>query len=258
MFTISNFRPRLVATSLMAAAVLAGSLVAACSSGASAEAPASTPVSQSTAVAAASPSASHHAASPADPYASASAPAATDASATNERALYSAMRTLWAQHMEWTYSTVVAFATNEPALQPTVTRLLQNQKDIGAAVVPYYGQAAGDQLAALLSAHIEDAVPVLTAAKAGDKPALDTALTQWYANAQQIADFLASANPDWDQTDMREMMKTHITQTTAYASDILNGDWTAAIAAFDEAEAHMTEMADMLSQGIIAQFPDKF
>jgi len=100
---------------------------------------------------------------------------------------------------------------------------------------------------------------VLQAAKAGDKAALDTALADWYANAQEIADFLASANPDnWEQSAVREMMKGHIDQTTAYASSVLTGDYEGAIKTYDEAAAHMAEMADALSAGIVAQFPDKF
>lgn len=71
-----------------------------------------------------------------------------------------AMRKLWADHMHYTFNTVDAFFHNQDALQPALARLLQNQKDIGAAIVPYYGQAAGDTLASLLTTHILDAVPV--------------------------------------------------------------------------------------------------
>ncbi len=57
---------------------------------------------------------------------------------------------------------------------------------------------------------------------------------------------------------MREMMTTHITQTTAYASAVLSGDYQGAIATYDQAQAHMSDMADTLSAGIIAQFHRKF
>jgi hypothetical protein len=181
---------------------------------------------------------------------------ATDSSAVT--ALHSAMRTLWAQHMEWTWTTVVAFASDSPALDADLHRLLRNQADIGAAVATYYGSAAGAQLTDLLTTHINEAVPVLTAAKAGDSAALQEALDDWYANAQDIADFLSRANPAWKQGEMRQMMKGHIEQTVAYASDVLGGKYGEAVTAYDAAEAHMTEMADMLSGGIVAQFPARF
>jgi hypothetical protein len=178
---------------------------------------------------------------------------------TGEQAtLRVAIRSLWSQHMELTYATVVAFASDSPALQATMTRLLQNQADIGDALAPYYGSDAGNQLTDLLSTHIEEAVPVLTAAKNGDDAGLTAAVDTWYANAQEIADFLASANPGWEQADMRQMMKGHITQTIGYASDVLAGSYDAALEKYDEAEAHMTEMADMLTAGLVEQFPDKF
>jgi hypothetical protein len=132
------------------------------------------------------------------------------------------MQKLWSDHMQWTFATVDAFYHNKGGLDAQLNRLLKNQKDLGAALVPVYSQAAGDKLASLLNTHIMQAVPVLTAAQKGDQAALKIALDNWYANAQEIADFLASANPkNWNQADMRKMMKTHIDQTTrATASKI--------------------------------------
>ena len=49
-----------------------------------------------------------------------------------------------------------------------VKRLLRNQDDIGNAIKPYYGDAAGDKLTALLKEHITTAAEVVTAAKAND------------------------------------------------------------------------------------------
>ncbi len=173
--------------------------------------------------------------------------------------LHTAMQKLWADHMVWTYATVDAYYHNPTAFQPSLDRLLQNQKDIGAAIVPYYGQAAGDKLAELLTIHIKQAVPVLAAAKNNDKPGLDKALADWYANAKDIANFLTSANPkNWPATATEPMMKTHIDQTTGYAVALLKNDYAGAIKTFDEASKHMSEMGTVLANGIINQYPDKF
>jgi hypothetical protein len=174
-------------------------------------------------------------------------------------ALYTAMHTLWAQHMEWTYATVDAFFHDQKALTPTLNRLLTNQRDIGDAVASYYGKDAGDQLTKLLTTHINDAVPVLQAAQAGDKPKLDRALATWFANAKDIADFLSAANPEnWPQSATEPMLKTHISQTTAYAVDLLKGDYAQSIKDYDKAEQHMLMLSDVLAKGVIAQFPEKF
>lgn len=173
-------------------------------------------------------------------------------------ALHRAMRVLWEQHMEWTYATVAAFAAGTPGLTPTVERLLQNQSDIGDAIKPYYGKRAGAALTELLRTHITDAVPVLTAAEAGDQAGLAAAIRVWKANAREIADFLAAANPSWGKREMRAMMATHIDQTVAYAAAQLQGDYARSIRIYGRAERHMLEMADMLARGIIAQFPGRF
>ncbi|MEU6585842.1 hypothetical protein [Nocardia sp. NPDC046763] len=175
-----------------------------------------------------------------------------------QTSLYTEMRTLWGQHMDRTWSVVVAFADNPVALLPSLDRLLHNQVAIGNAFAPYYGQEVAGRLTGLLAVHILEAVPVLTAAKIGNQQALDTAVAVWHTNARDIADFFASINPNWSQQDMRAAMSTHIDQTVAYAAAVIGGNHSDATAEFDMAKAHMMDVSDTLSQGIITQFPDKF
>jgi hypothetical protein len=170
-----------------------------------------------------------------------------------------AMRALWEQHMQWTYATITAFATDSPTYPATVNRLLRNQGDIGNAIKPFYGKAAGNALTKLLKAHISGVATILVAAKAGDTSAFNTAVAKEYANAKQIGTFLANANPHhWSKMMMRTMMKTHIDQTLVYASDQLGGKYAASIRHYDSAEKHMLSMADMLAHGIEKQFPRRF
>ena len=176
--------------------------------------------------------------------------------AAKQRDLYLAMRDLWSQHMEWTYAAVTAFVSDSPGFDASVDRLLQNQKDIGNAIKPFYGKAAGNKLTALLTEHIQLAVPVLVAAKKGDSDALDAAVADWYRNAREVGSFLAKANPAWKGA--RKRLRVHITQTVAYASDQLQGDYAKSIRDYDEAEGHMLMLADQLSAGIIKEFPGRF
>ena len=174
-------------------------------------------------------------------------------------AFHDQMRKLWEDHVTWTRLAIVTFADGSAGFDATATRLLQNQTDIGNAIKPFYGEAAGNALTALLRDHITIAVELLQAAKAGDTGAFEDAKTRWYANANDIADFLAAANPlSWPRDVMRAAMKTHLDQTLAEAAHELGGDYAASVADYEEIHLHILDMADLLSSGIIRQFPGKF
>jgi hypothetical protein len=188
------------------------------------------------------------------------APAAAAGSAVPaaQVALRQDMRALWEEHVFWTRLAIVDFAAGSPDLPSTEARLLRNQTDIGRAVGSVYGAPAGRKLTALLKQHILIAVDVLVAAKSGDQKAVAAAEKRWMANADHIAGFLAAANPAWPKAEMRSMMLRHLGLTTTEAVAELTGDHTASVRAFDHVEEQAREMADMLSAGIVAQFPQRF
>jgi hypothetical protein len=172
------------------------------------------------------------------------------------------MRRLWEDHIVWTRQYIVSAATFDedlPDIGPTADRLFANQVDIGNAIAPFYGEDAGAALAELLNDHIAIAADAIAKARAGDKPGLDAALERWYANADDISAFLAAANPNnWPYDEVRPHMRDHLDLTLDEAVARLNGDFEDDIAAYDAIHVQILHMADMLSDGIIAQFPGQF
>jgi hypothetical protein len=177
----------------------------------------------------------------------------------NETGLTMAMDKLWEDHVQWTRYYIISATSGLPDAGAAAGRLLQNQVDIGNAIKPIYGDAAGNQLTALLKDHILIAVDLLNAAKAGDTAKFNAANQRWYDNANQIAAFLNAANPkNWPLAGMQSMMKTHLDLTLAEASARLKADWPGDVVAYDKVHNEILQMSGMLSEGIINQFPAKF
>jgi hypothetical protein len=174
-------------------------------------------------------------------------------------AFHDEMRALWEAHGAWTHMVITSFAANSPNLKAEEAVLLHNQVDIGNAVKPYYGAAGGNKLTKLLKEHILGAVDVLVAAKSGVKSKLSHAVAAWFANGQAIADFLHAADPKFlSQNAARAMMKEHLNQVIQQGVDELKGNYAADAKAFGPYIDHILDMADMISGGIIRQFPAKF
>ena len=174
-------------------------------------------------------------------------------------AFHDEMRRLWEDHVTWTRLAIISLTTDAPDTEATVGRLLQNQTDIGNAVKPFYGEEAGAELTRLLREHILIAADLIAAAKGGDQAAVADAQSRWVANADEIAGFLASANPRfWHLDEMKAMLHEHLRLTTDEALARLHGDWAADVAAYDEIHLQALGMADMLSRGIVKQFPGRF
>jgi hypothetical protein len=186
-------------------------------------------------------------------------PAPDKTESSKQAAFQDAMRKLWEDHITWTRVFIISAVADSPDKDAATQRLLQNQVDIGNAIKPYYGDAAGEKLTTLLKEHITTAAEVVTAAKANDTAKMQDANRRWFANADAIAAFLSAANPkNWPAAEMKQMMHDHLNLTTAEAQARLKGDWAADVAAYDKVHEQILHMADMLSAGIVSQHPQKF
>ncbi len=168
------------------------------------------------------------------------------------------LRKLWIDHTIWTRNYIVSAIAGMEDQEKVLERLLKNQEDIGNAIKPYYGDSAGNKLTELLRDHILIAGKLVAAAKSGDQANVEKYNTEWYKNADDIVQFLSSANPNWTNAALQDLLYTHLKMVTDDVMARIKKDWDASIIAFDQGEDHIIVLADALTEGIVKQFPDKF
>ena len=95
---------------------------------------------------------------------------------------------------------------------------------------------------------------LVNAAKAGNTAEVEQYEKAWYANADDIASYLASINPYWDQEQWQTLLYEHLKMTEQEAVDRLQGNYAADIKIYDAIEDDALAMADYMASGIIRQF----
>jgi hypothetical protein len=172
--------------------------------------------------------------------------------------LRNAMRQLWEEHIVYTRNFIISALGGLEDTDMIAGRLLRNQDDIGNAIKPIYGEEAGKKLSALLRDHILIAADIVKAAKTGDSDGVAKGQKRWTENADEIAVFLSGANPNWPVQTLKNMLYVHLALTTTEVVSRLKKDWASDIEAYDKGHAHMLMFADVLTNGIVKQFPKKF
>ena len=165
---------------------------------------------------------------------------------------------LWIDHLSWTRNYIVSALDSLQDKDLVLERLIKNQDDIGNSFKPYYGDEVGNKLSELLREHIMLAGKVLDAAKNNNTTDFDKFNKLWYSNADDIAKFLSDANPNWSNRQLRNMLHEHLEFITQQVTARLNKDWKADITAYDAGENHMINFSQIIADGIIKQFPNKF
>jgi hypothetical protein len=168
------------------------------------------------------------------------------------------MRKLWEEHIFWTRNVIFCLVDDLPGNVQAVKRQLQNQIDLGNAIKPYYGDAAGDRLTELLYIHVNTTTEIIKAAKTRDTAIINDVNKKWFANADEMVKFLHKLNQDWTVGDLKSMLNEQMKLTADEAGERLKKNYDADVIAFDKVHEGVLKMSDSLSDGIILQFPNKF
>ncbi|MFO1181888.1 hypothetical protein [Ottowia sp.] len=190
----------------------------------------------------------------------AAATASTSASAATAPKLHAAMRALWQGHIATTRDYALAVhAGNAAAEQTAETAVIDNARQIANAVGGFYGAQAGDATLKALGGHWAGVKALTLAAKAKDAAAEQKAMDDLAANATAIAQFFAGANPqNWTVGQLQGALLMHVGDHKQQVDAMMaNAPAAQQAQLWSDMQHHMDMIADVLSDGIAKQFPDK-
>jgi hypothetical protein len=170
-----------------------------------------------------------------------------------------AVRSLWIDHVFWVRNVAVAtLAKRDGAAKVAEGEVVANAHAIADAIKPFYGDKAGDALFDLLAGHYGAIKAYLVATAAGDKAGQDKATDALMANAEKIATFLSSANPNLPKDAVLDLFQAHGGHHISQIQQLKAGQYAQEAKTWAEMQAHMYVIADALTGAIAKQFPDKF
>jgi hypothetical protein len=172
--------------------------------------------------------------------------------------LQQALRGLWVDHIFWVRSVIMSSKDGDAeAAKVAESKAVENARAIADSIVPFYGKAAGDKLFDLLAGHYEAIKSYMTAAYSGDKAGMDSARNDLMANADKIAVFLSSANPNWPKETLDALLMSHGAHHISQINAVSSKDFASEAVTWGSMKKHMYTLADALAAGIVKQFPKK-
>lgn len=177
-------------------------------------------------------------------------------------------RTLWAKYVWGLLNYGISLNNMIPGTNQVERRLARNSYALGEFLAPYYGVNAADRFGTLLNSFCKIGVEVIDAVK--DGRGITGTEELWALSIDEISSFLHELNPNsWPKTLIAEyfenMAKFWINEIMSRAEE----DWGANEIAIDNLNKLVItglgtnggtfgSLADLISRGIIAQFPMKF
>jgi len=194
------------------------------------------------------------------------APSQTQAAAPNPgkvAELKMALRDLYINHAFWVRSLVISTRLGEKAAVSEADEYgLKNAKAIGQSIAPVYGQAAGEKFATLFVGHYSAVKGYMNAAFAnnfkGNATLKKAAVDKLTKNADAIAAFVSSANPNLPKGTVYGLLAAHAGHHIAAIDATAKKDWSREADTWDPMVKHLYTLTDALADAIAKQFPDKF
>lgn len=156
----------------------------------------------------------------------------------------------WLNHTYLLQMLLVSMAADLPDQQELVTALIDNAEEIADLFGRYYPENTVNSLRDLLVRQVELTGGLITQKK--ERRTKDTVeqVRRLNENADRIAELLASATPEYEESVLKEMFRMHVDLTGQEISERLAGNYEKDLQTFWNIQRQIIAMADYLASGL--------
>jgi hypothetical protein len=179
-------------------------------------------------------------------------------------------RTLWTRYALGMVNYSVSEFGGLTSTEKVESNLTRNAAAVGNFFIPYYGITAGTKIGNILAVICKNGTKVVQAVKKGTKD-LAVFKTIWREQCRSLAEYLHELNPNQYPTDLINEMLVNLTdfwtedfiarKNEDFAEDQIALDNILKVAVVgipNHSNKGYSSLADILSRGVISQFPLSF
>lgn len=163
------------------------------------------------------------------------------------------MRISWLEHSYLIRMFLVSVAGDIDDQQEIVEKLIENADEIANLFAKYYPQNVVRELRDLLMEHVELTGSYITMKRSGENGKEEELLKQMKENDEKLADLLSGETPEYDRTELLEMMDRHQQLFQQAAMERFAGDYKKDMDTFQELKKQALDIADYLSNGLTTE-----
>ncbi|MDD4564610.1 MAG: hypothetical protein PHE79_03935 [Eubacteriales bacterium] len=167
--------------------------------------------------------------------------------------ILSLFQRLWTQLSVFMRAYINTAIDRSPRVVFNAERLLAMSSDFRNAIMLFYGPELADRFNSLFTAFIGRPTNIIEGILSNNQEQLNESVRNWYRDADELANFLASLNLYWDEFQWKSLLYRYIQLKLQMITSLVAKDYHREIQIYDRVFDLTTTMGSYMTRGLIAQ-----
>ena len=163
------------------------------------------------------------------------------------------LKKIWSDNVMWTRFFIISAISGIGDLQIITKKLIKTPTEFSNVLKNYFAEESSKKFEALMMDHLLIGIKLINTAKSGNISAIKGMRTQWYKNADEIAELMSSMNSNWNYNEWQKMLRENLKLTEDQVIKRFSRQYNDDILSFEKMSSLSIKMAEIMATGIIKQ-----